>query len=89
MCHPGGLARSPLCVNHSSSLMILRCGLGPESQLLCAWWVCVPAFCCCTRSLPLVTPPGVFGFHENANLSKEMGETYRMMSELLLTMGQA
>lgn len=39
------------------------------------------------RSLPLVTPPGVFGFHENANLTKEMGETYNMCSELLLTMG--
>merc|ERR1719329_1292915 len=40
------------------------------------------------RNLPLVTPPGVFGFHENANLTKEMGETYKMMSELLLTVGQ-
>jgi len=40
------------------------------------------------RSLPLVTDPGVFGFHENANLTKEMGETYRMMNELLLTVGQ-
>jgi dynein heavy chain len=40
------------------------------------------------KNLPLVTPPGVFGFHENANLTKEMGETYRMMSELLLTVGQ-
>jgi len=39
------------------------------------------------RSLPLVTPPGVFGFHENANLTKEMGETYNMMRELLLTAG--
>jgi len=39
------------------------------------------------RSLPLVSPPGVFGFHENANLTKEMGETYTMMRELLLTMG--
>jgi len=40
------------------------------------------------RGLPLVSPPGVFGFHENANLTKEMGETYTMMSELLLTVGQ-
>jgi len=40
------------------------------------------------RNLPLVTPPGVFGFHENANLTKEMGETYKMMNELLLTVGQ-
>lgn len=39
------------------------------------------------KSLPLVSPPGVFGFHENANLTKEMGETYTMMRELLLTMG--
>merc|ERR1719188_2643913 len=39
-------------------------------------------------SLPLVTPPGVFGFHENANLTKEMGETYNMMRELLLTAAQ-
>jgi len=40
------------------------------------------------RRLPLVTPPGIFGFHENANLTKEMNETYRMMNELLLTVGQ-
>lgn len=26
------------------------------------------------RNLPLVTPPGVFGFHENANLTKERAE---------------
>jgi len=39
-------------------------------------------------SLPLITPPGVFGFHENANLTKEMGETYTMMAELLLTAAQ-
>ena len=26
------------------------------------------------RSLPLVTPPGVFGFHENANLTKETSD---------------
>jgi len=38
-------------------------------------------------SFPLITPPGVFGFHENANLTKEMGETYNMMRELLLTAG--
>jgi len=40
------------------------------------------------RNLPLVTPPGIFGFHENANLTKENGEFYKMMSELLLTVGQ-
>jgi len=39
-------------------------------------------------ALPLISPPGVFGFHENANLSKEMGETYLMMTELLMTVGQ-
>mmetsp|Transcript_24990 Transcript_24990/g.71830 ORF Transcript_24990/g.71830 Transcript_24990/m.71830 type:complete len:806 (+) Transcript_24990:371-2788(+) len=39
-------------------------------------------------ALPLITPPGVFGFHENANLTKEMGETYTMMNELLLTAAQ-
>jgi dynein heavy chain len=37
------------------------------------------------KTFALVTPPGVFGFHENANLTKEMGETYNMMRELLLT----
>merc|ERR1719486_977302 len=31
------------------------------------------------RNLPLVSPPGVFGFNENASLTKEMGETYKMM----------
>jgi dynein heavy chain len=40
------------------------------------------------RNLPLVSPPGVFGFNENASLTKEMGETYKMMEELLLTVGQ-
>jgi dynein heavy chain len=41
------------------------------------------------KSLPLVSPPGVFGFHENANLTKDMGETYTMMEELLLTVGHS
>jgi len=40
------------------------------------------------NGLPLISPPGVFGFHENANLTKEMGETYQMCAELLLTAGQ-
>jgi dynein heavy chain len=40
------------------------------------------------RNLPLVSPPGVFGFNENASLTKEMGETYKIMEELLLTVGQ-
>jgi len=39
--------------------------------------------------LPLVVPPGVYGFHENANLTREQGETYAMMDSLLLTVGQA
>jgi dynein heavy chain len=41
------------------------------------------------KTLPLVSPPGVFGFHENASLTKEMNETYNMCSELLLTAAQA
>jgi dynein heavy chain len=41
------------------------------------------------KSLPLVTPPGIFGFHENANLTKEQGETYQMMESLLLTVGSS
>jgi len=45
--------------------------------------------CTHIRGLPLVTPPGVFGFHENANLTKEQGETYQMMGDLLKTVGQA
>ena len=31
--------------------------------------------------LPAITPPSVFGFHQNANLTKEQGETYSMMEE--------
>jgi dynein heavy chain len=38
-------------------------------------------------TFPLVSPPGVFGFHDNASLTKEMGETYNMCRELLLTVG--
>lgn len=37
--------------------------------------------------LPMISPPGVFGFHENSNLTKEQNETYKMMEELLLTVG--
>eukprot|EP00746_Dinoflagellata_sp_MGD_P128313 gnl/MRDRNA2_/MRDRNA2_62704_c0_seq1.p1 gnl/MRDRNA2_/MRDRNA2_62704_c0~~gnl/MRDRNA2_/MRDRNA2_62704_c0_seq1.p1 ORF type:complete len:2643 (+),score=576.00 gnl/MRDRNA2_/MRDRNA2_62704_c0_seq1:1172-7930(+) len=37
--------------------------------------------------LPLTSPPGAFGFHENSNLTKEQNETYTMMGELLLTVG--
>merc|ERR1719171_1260999 len=39
------------------------------------------------QNLPMITPPGVFGFHENSNLTKEQNETYLMMNELLLTVG--
>jgi len=39
--------------------------------------------------MSLVVPPGVYGFHENANLTREQGETYGMMDSLLLTVGQA
>lgn len=41
------------------------------------------------RSLPLVMPPGLYGFHENANLTREQNETYDMMEKLLLTVGQS
>jgi len=41
------------------------------------------------KSLPLVTPPGVFGFHDNANLTKEQNETYQMMDSMLLTVGSS
>jgi len=41
------------------------------------------------RALPLVTPPAIFGFHENANLTKEQNESYKLCDDLLLTVGQA
>jgi dynein heavy chain len=41
------------------------------------------------RNFPMVTPPGIFGFHENANLTKFQNETYKMMDNLLLTMAQS
>jgi len=41
------------------------------------------------RRMSLVDPPGVFGFHENANLTREQNETYKTMDNLLLTVGQA
>merc|ERR1719399_928585 len=40
-------------------------------------------------TLPLVTPPDIFGFHINANLTKEQGEAYQMMDDLLKTVGAA
>merc|ERR1719158_2290253 len=41
------------------------------------------------RDMSLVDPPGVFGFHENANLTREQNETYGMMDNLLLMVGQS
>ncbi|CAK9112546.1 Dynein axonemal heavy chain 1 (Axonemal beta dynein heavy chain 1) (Ciliary dynein heavy chain 1) (Heat shock regulated protein 1) (HSRF-1) (hDHC7) [Durusdinium trenchii] len=41
------------------------------------------------RQTPIVTPPGIYGFHTNANLTREQNETYAMMENLLLTVGQA
>jgi len=41
------------------------------------------------KTLPLVIPPGVYGFHDNANLTREQNETYAMMENLMLTVGQA
>lgn len=41
------------------------------------------------RQTPMVTPPGIYGFHANANLTREQNETYAMMENLLLTVGQA
>jgi dynein heavy chain len=40
------------------------------------------------RGLPAVTPPEVFGFNQNAAMTKDMGETYTMMNDLLNTIGQ-
>jgi dynein heavy chain len=40
-------------------------------------------------NMGLVVPPGVYGFHENANLTREQNETYNTMENLLLTVGQA
>jgi dynein heavy chain len=41
------------------------------------------------RDMGLVDPPGVFGFHENANLTREQNETYNMMDSLLLMVGSS
>merc|ERR1719401_934782 len=41
------------------------------------------------REMALTDPPGVFGFHENANLTREQNETYGMMDNLLLTVGSS
>jgi len=41
------------------------------------------------RGMGLADPPGVFGFHENASLTREQNATYAMMDNLLLTVGQS
>ncbi len=41
------------------------------------------------RSLPHVTDPEVFGFHNNANITKEQNETFAMMNDMMLTQGSA
>jgi len=41
------------------------------------------------RGVPLDDPPGVFGFHPNANLTREQNQTYGMMDNLLLTVGSS
>jgi len=41
------------------------------------------------QGLPAVTPPEVFGFNQNAAMTKEQGETFNLTSDLLLTVGQA
>jgi len=41
------------------------------------------------REMALVDPPGVFGFHENASLTREQNETYGMMNNLLLMVGHS
>jgi len=40
-------------------------------------------------NMNMVVPPGVYGFHDNANLTREQNETYSLMDNLLLTAGQA
>jgi dynein heavy chain len=39
------------------------------------------------QALPALTPPSVFGFHENATLTKDQNEAYTLCGELLLTLG--
>lgn len=41
------------------------------------------------RNMALHDAPGVFGFHDNASLTRQQNETYSTMESLLLTAGQA
>ncbi|TMW55097.1 hypothetical protein Poli38472_013859 [Pythium oligandrum] len=37
------------------------------------------------ESLPLVAPPGVFGLHDNATITKDQNQTIKLCSDVLLT----
>ncbi|KAK3235324.1 hypothetical protein CYMTET_54467 [Cymbomonas tetramitiformis] len=37
------------------------------------------------KTLPLISPPEVFGLHDNANISKELQETHQLLDSLMLT----
>ncbi|XP_071052662.1 dynein axonemal heavy chain 7-like isoform X1 [Onthophagus taurus] len=43
------------------------------------------AFIDYTKSLPIITPPGVFGMNENADIMKEQQETNLLFSTILVT----
>jgi dynein heavy chain len=74
-CHGAYQENFSLCAEHIEYV------LPPPGSLESCWEH--------ISNLPLVTPPGVFGFHENANLTKFQNETYKMMDCLLLTMAQS
>lgn len=38
----------------------------------------------CIDELPLISHPGIYGFHANAAITKEIGETTKMLDTLLL-----
>lgn len=38
-------------------------------------------------NLPLTAPPGVYGFHVNANITKELNETSQLIDTLLICQG--
>ncbi|KAK3235322.1 hypothetical protein CYMTET_54465 [Cymbomonas tetramitiformis] len=37
------------------------------------------------QTLPLISPPEVFGLHDNANIAKELQETHQLLDSLMLT----